>query len=256
MTVHAAKGLEFKYVFITNLVDKRFPTIERREAILIPDPLIKEILPQGDIHLEEERRLFYVAITRAKQGLYFSWAPDYGGMRQKRPSRFLAESGLVEESKKARKQESKKAEGTEAGILDFSAVKKKKENGSITYRVPSYFSYTQLAAFSNCPYQYRFAHILKIPRRGKAQFSFGKTMHSTLQKLFELVKEKRDLGQVDLFNQAKEENKDKQKKVDISLEEILNLYDQNWIDDWYEGKERKEEYRKLGKEILKDFYKK
>ncbi|GAG36206.1 unnamed protein product, partial [marine sediment metagenome] len=60
MTVHAAKGLEFKYVFIINLVDKRFPTVARKEPILIPDALIKEILPEGDIHLEEERRLFYV----------------------------------------------------------------------------------------------------------------------------------------------------------------------------------------------------
>ena len=268
MTVHSAKGLEFKYVFIVNLVDKRFPTIERKEAIQIPDALIKEILPQGDIHLEEERRLFYVAMTRAKQDLYFSWAPDYGGIRRKKPSRFLAESGIVQGDKETKKQrnkktkkqpagrESKETEGTEAEILDFSVVQKEKKDGLTTYKTPSYFSYTQLAAFSNCPYQYRFAHILKIPRRGKAQFSFGKTMHDTLQKLFELIKEKRGLGQTDLFNQIKKENKEKTNKVDISLEEILNLYEKSWIDDWYESNERKEEYKKLGKDILKDFYKK
>jgi len=55
LTVHGAKGLEFKYVFITNLVDKRFPTIARNEQISLPDALIKEILPVGDVHLEEER---------------------------------------------------------------------------------------------------------------------------------------------------------------------------------------------------------
>ncbi|MBU1778322.1 ATP-dependent helicase, partial [Patescibacteria group bacterium] len=91
MTVHSAKGLEFKYVFVANMVDKRFPTIERRDPISIPDPLIKEILQIGDIHLEEERRLFYVAMTRAKDHLYFSWSPDYGGVRKKKPSRFLTE---------------------------------------------------------------------------------------------------------------------------------------------------------------------
>ncbi len=262
MTVHAAKGLEFKYVFIANLVDKRFPTIERKELIQIPDALIKEILPQGDIHLEEERRLFYVAMTRAKQDLYFSWAPDYGGIRRKKPSRFLAESGMVQgdnlpaQAGKTEKLKNTETEEAEAGILDFSIVKKKNENGPARYPVPSYFSYTQLAAFSNCPYQYRFAHILKIPRQGKAQFSFGKTMHSTLQKLFELIKEKRGLDQTDLFNQNKEENKGKENKVEISIEEILDLYKQSWIEDWYESNERKEEYRKLGKEILRDFYKK
>ena len=52
LTVHAAKGLEFKYVFIANLVNKRFPSVGRSEPIELPKDLIKEILPEGDIHLE------------------------------------------------------------------------------------------------------------------------------------------------------------------------------------------------------------
>ena len=265
MTIHAAKGLEFKYVFIVNMVDKRFPTIQRKDPILIPDALIKEILPEGDVHIEEERRLFYVAMTRAKEGLYFSWAPDYGGARKKKPSRFLVECKLIDckkslnETKKARKS-------------DFASPK----SGFIAdreteYKPPSYFSYSQLAAFSNCPYQYRFAHILKIPMRGKAVFSFGKTMHSTLQKLFELVNEKKGLGQGDLFGggNAKfcvsadgESGRTALKAVgppkrpNINFDEILNLYEQSWIDDWYESKKQKEEYKAKGKEILKGFYEK
>ena len=256
MTVHAAKGLEFKYVFITNLVDKRFPTIERKEIIPIPDALIKEILPQGDVHLEEERRLFYVAQTRAENGLFFSWAPDYGGRRQKKSSRFLAESGLVRtDDEKVKKVKPKDSQSKELQILTTRPITVKELDKKVKYKIPPYFSYTQLAAFSNCPYQYRFAHILKIPRRGKAQFSFGKTMHATLQKLFELIKEKRDLGQVDLFGSNKKESKT-EKKVNISLEEILTFYKQSWIDDWYEGKLQKEEFRKLAKVILKEFYEK
>ena len=69
LTVHAAKGLEFTHVFVVGMVDKRFPTIERREQIEIPVELIKEFLPEGDFHIEEERRLFYVAVTRAKRNL-------------------------------------------------------------------------------------------------------------------------------------------------------------------------------------------
>ncbi|MHB8871301.1 MAG: ATP-dependent helicase, partial [Candidatus Doudnabacteria bacterium] len=70
MTIHSAKGLEYKNVFVVNMVDQRFPSRDRKEAIEIPKELVKEILPEGDIHLQEERRLFYVAITRAKQNLY------------------------------------------------------------------------------------------------------------------------------------------------------------------------------------------
>jgi DNA helicase-2/ATP-dependent DNA helicase PcrA len=97
MTIHSAKGLEFKYVFLVNLVDKRFPTIERKEPIEIPDALVKEVTPQGDIHLQEERRLFYVAMTRAKKGLFFTSAKDYGQARLKKPSRFLIEAGIAKD---------------------------------------------------------------------------------------------------------------------------------------------------------------
>ena len=95
MTVHGAKGLEFKYVFIVGLVDKRFPSMERKEKIQIPNELVKETLIDGNVHLQEERRLFYVAMTRAKQGLYFTWALDYGGARLKKPSIFLKELDLI-----------------------------------------------------------------------------------------------------------------------------------------------------------------
>ncbi|MDD5294843.1 MAG: PD-(D/E)XK nuclease family protein, partial [Patescibacteria group bacterium] len=248
MTAHGAKGLEFKYVFIAGLVDKRFPTIERSEQIAIPDALVKEILPEGDIHLEEERRLFYVAMTRAKAGLYFSWARDYGGAREKKPSRFLEECGLIEKNK------TKKIKISKTNVLETKTVVAA-EREIAKPAIPSYFSYTQLAAFSNCPYQYRFAHILRIPIRGKHVFSFGKTMHATLQKLFNLIEEKKKQEQTDLFGQKQNFGKSK-KDVKINLEEILKLYEQSWVDDWYENKAEKETYKKKGKEIIKDFYEK
>lgn len=244
MTVHGAKGLEFKHVFVANMVDKRFPTIKRSEQIVVPDTLVKEIIPEGDMHLEEERRLFYVAMTRAREGLYFSYAPDYGGTRKKKPSIFLSECSLVKEEKGTKMKKS----GLDDELLKISAVTASKP-GKTIIPLPAYFSYTQLAAFDNCPYQYRFAHILKIPRKGKYVFSFGQTMHLVLQKLFELVIERRGLGQTSLFAKPVKKNEAK-----IDLEEILKLYEDNWIDDWYESKKQKEEYRKKGKEILKNFY--
>lgn len=249
MTVHGSKGLEFKYVFIASLVDKRFPTIERKEQIEIPDALIKEILPEGDFHLEEERRLFYVAMTRAKQGLFFSWSPDYGGARKKKPSRFLIECNLVidEEETKEKKKDKDNEDKNNLNVVETKGVKK---TDGINYELPPYISYTQIAAFSNCPYQYRFAHILRIPCRGKAQFSFGRTMHSTLQRTFELINEKKGLGQTNLFGEVTE----KSKKIKITLDEILEIYKEKWIDEWYESHAQKEKYKKSGKDILKEFY--
>ncbi|MDO8592258.1 MAG: UvrD-helicase domain-containing protein [bacterium] len=249
LTAHGAKGLEFKYVFIANLVDKRFPTIERKEPIELPDALVKEILPEGDAHLEEERRLFYVAMTRAKQGLYFSWAEDYGGARGKKPSRFLMELGLVDKVSKGSNPPLspllKGGRGVKISGADLLA-----KGGAM----PAHFSYSQLAAYSACPYQYRFAHVLKIPTMGKEQFSFGKTMHSTLQKLFFLLAEKKGLGQADLFSIPK--TLGVLRTPSVSFGELLKLYEQSWIDDWYASRQSKEERKKQGREILKEFYEK
>lgn len=267
MTVHGSKGLEYKYVFVASMVDKRFPAIERSEAISIPNALVKEIVPEGDTHLEEERRLFYVAMTRAKDGLYFSWAADYGGARKKKPSRFLIEIGLVKDQKKATPlrpqlrqgyagQEGYAAQESEKVDNDdkkFAKREKKQLVVAENFKLDlSYVSYSQIEAYNKCPYQYRFAHILKIPIRGKGVFSFGKTMHATLQKTVELIRERRAAAQGDLFRPKIEASEESL----ISLEEILEFYDESWIDDWYNNQAQKQEYFEKGKVILTEFYNK
>jgi len=79
LTVHASKGLEFKEVYIVDLMEKRFPNIKLSK-------------PAGGI--EEERRLFYVAVTRAKDTLYFAYAKrDRIKNIEYEASRFLIEAG-------------------------------------------------------------------------------------------------------------------------------------------------------------------
>ncbi len=84
LTVHASKGLEFEEVFVIDLMDTRFPN--------------RKLMSKGG-SIEEERRLFYVAVTRAKQSLYLSYA-KYDKMTQSSyiPSQFLIEAGMVEKS--------------------------------------------------------------------------------------------------------------------------------------------------------------
>ncbi len=92
MTVHAAKGLEFKYVFVTGLEDGLFPTHKDGETKSAEDA-------------EEERRLFYVALTRAKEKLFLSFANfrTIFGLRQiNAPSEFLYDipADLMEKEEK------------------------------------------------------------------------------------------------------------------------------------------------------------
>jgi len=239
MTVHAAKGLEFKYVFVVNMVELKFPTQKRGESIELPKELIKEILSEGDIHLQEERRLFYVAMTRAKEGLFLSYADFYGnGVRKRKPSRFLQEINL-----------GKIIETTKSETIEFYKPSQINKVNQLEPTSPKEFSFTQLKTFETCPYQYRFAHVLQIPTKGNATFSFGKTMHLTLQKFYEEVIKLNSVSQGELF-----EGSVIQKKNLPSLKELLEIYDNCWINEWYENKKQKEEYYEKGKKMLTSFY--
>ncbi len=254
MTIHGAKGLEFKYVFLVNMVDKRFPTIERKDLIELPENLIKDIKPSGDIHLQEERRICYVAMTRAKKGLYFFSAENYGGTRKKKLSRFLTEMGYKD------KPEIRSPKSENGLLTEKPVFIKTSANGKIIKHLPEHFSFSQLAAFKKCPLQYKFAFILKIPIRGKAMFSFGKTMHNTLYAFLKQANENNkskqsnllefavsSAGETSLQPEIQGENK-------LGLDDLMEIYKKNWIDEWYENKKQKQEYYKLGKKIVKDFY--
>ncbi len=92
LTVHKAKGLEFPVVFLAGLVDGRFPAADRRDPLAIPGELLAFGAVEGDAHLREERRLFYVAMTRARDELVLTGAVDYGGRRARRVSPFVLEA--------------------------------------------------------------------------------------------------------------------------------------------------------------------
>src|SRR6185503_19806224 len=92
MTVHKAKGLEFPVVFLPGLAADRFPARSRREPLALPVELVDEILPKGDGHLQEERRRFYVAMTRARDELVLSHAAESAGGRARRISPFVTEA--------------------------------------------------------------------------------------------------------------------------------------------------------------------
>lgn len=237
MTIHSSKGLEFKFVFVINMVDQRFPTRSKRDSIEIPEQLVKDILPEGDFHLQEERRLFYVAITRAKTHLYLSWAKDYGGAKEKRPSLFLIETGLIP-SASAHKA---------TGKVVFTRPTSSRSKKEVYQALPTTFSFSQISQFINCPLDYKYRYYLRLPLRGNHHLSFGSTIHSVLQKYLEHYQRDLQAPQPDLFrNKA---------KAALPPEQLLyELYDKEWIDDWYESKEQKEEYRSRGKNILQSFY--
>ncbi|MDD3711097.1 MAG: UvrD-helicase domain-containing protein [Patescibacteria group bacterium] len=248
MTVHSAKGLEFKYVFLVDLVERRFPSDSRVEKISIHPALIKEKISENDnFHIEEERRLFYVALTRAKEGLFLTSAKDFGGAREKRPSAFIKEAGLDLEV---------------VDKIDFSSLEFLKDLKVISeekpklekkedYQLPAHFSFSQFAAFDKCPLQYKYAHILKIPSsEDKPSLTFGRVIHDTLYNFLLPIIANNNM-QADLFSSVKKEGDLKSK---LSEKKLLELYKKFWQDEGYGSKQKRDEYWQKGLDLLKNFF--
>lgn len=245
MTVHAAKGLEFKHVFLVNAVDKKFPTISRSEKISIPDALVKEKMVGGkEAHLEEERRLFYVAITRAKESLYITGAKDYGGAREKKPSLFISEMGLDILEVNSDNNLSGKSEL----LRDLKRLDSPEPETPEALVLPDRFSFSQLAAFSTCPLQYKFAFVLKIPAPSdKASLIFGRVLHNVLYEFLEPLLASKQAFQDNLFGNTKNSSA-------LTEEKILDIYERRWQSDGYASPEERDNYYQKGLTIIKQFF--
>ncbi|MDD2785767.1 MAG: UvrD-helicase domain-containing protein [Patescibacteria group bacterium] len=243
MTIHASKGLEFETVYLVSMVDQKFPTRARTDAIPLPDGLVQERIQEGDLHIEEERRLCYVAMTRAKRNLIMTGASDYGGARKKKPSLFLTESGIdipqapeIEVSDTALLQPTSKQEEERMALREVFALKRR-------------FSFTQLVAYKKCPMQYKFAHIYRIPVLGSHQKSFGQSVHLTLQQIFKRHLERAGAQQGSLFAPAAQFQATSGGLL-VTEDEALDIYKECWIDEWYKNRQDHDKYFAEGREAV------
>jgi len=231
LTAHSAKGLEFPIVFLVNLVSQRFPTIERREQIPIPEELIKEILPVGDYHIQEERRLFYVGMTRTRDKLFFTAANYYGeGKREKRLSPFIFEA-LGDSAVSAELP----LKSQQLSFLDYKPLKKQLISSPVQRLIHiDYLSYSQIETFKTCPLHYKLKYIFKIPTPPSSAQSFGISMHATLKDFYIGVKT----------------GKKQYRKL------IIEALKENWISEGYTSKSHEKRMFERGKNYLLEFYKK
>src|SRR5437763_5184913 len=98
MTIHQAKGLEFDAVFVPALVEGRLPQSGRSQRFELPPAVLEPLVRGREDVIGEERRLLYVAMTRARKQLFLTRASHYEGVRRWRDSPFVAElrmSGAV-----------------------------------------------------------------------------------------------------------------------------------------------------------------
>jgi DNA helicase-2/ATP-dependent DNA helicase PcrA len=229
LTIHKAKGLEFRVVFLVSLVNGRFPWPHRRQPIELPDALIKEILPTGDFHIQEERRLFYVGMTRAKEELYLTSAQDYGGSRSRRVSQFVREA-LGQDLKETEK---KKASALEA-IQRFAPGKESiqvKPNKIPADKLLN-LSYYHIDDYLTCPLKYKYVNILRVPIIEHHTVIYGRAMHDAVSKYFQY--------------------KLSSKKMEYS--QLLDAFRKSFDPQGFLDEKHQEERRRIGEEALIRFF--
>src|SRR5512137_1314974 len=228
LTVHKAKGLEFGTIFLVGLIEDRFPGRERRERIPVPDGVLKESLPGRENFLQEERRLFYVAMTRAKRALFMTWARDYGTRRLKRVSPFVLEAldiaRMPDEVLKATVlEEIRRYALTEGRPRTPAAVRP---------AGPPKLSYVQVEDYLTCPLKYRFRHIMRVPVLPHHSLVFGRVLHAAIY--------------------AYLRQKMKGKRSDERF--LLEAYAENWVNEGYLSREHEELRRAAGERALRLFH--
>jgi DNA helicase-2/ATP-dependent DNA helicase PcrA len=178
VTVHKAKGLEFPTVFMVGLVDGRFPAANRRTALAVPAELLARGPVAGDAHLREERRLFYVGMTRARDELIMTSAADYGGRRARRVSSFVLEAldlpGL----------EAGGTRGPATASLERLASFGGADRPVVPRRPgtePLSLSFYQVDDYLTCPLKYKYGHVVRLPVAPHHSLVYGAALHRAVQ---------------------------------------------------------------------------
>src|SRR6266446_8533672 len=229
LTVHKAKGLEFPVVFLVNLVQGKFPVQKRRDALELPAELIRDLLPSGDFHTQEERRLFYVGMTRARRELFFTSARDYGGTRQRKVSQFVLEA--LELPKDA----ARPFKGRAVEEIERFAPPPGQETGALPPIAESeelLISHKQVDDYQTCPLKYRYVHLLRVPILRHHTVVYGSTIHSVV----EFYLKRRVEGNY------------------TSLEDLLAEYERKWLNQGFLTWEHQEARKAAGREALTRFW--
>lgn len=168
MTVHQAKGMEWPVVFVPALLRNRFP------APGVGGPSEWHLIPKAAVSgqhryetsLEDERRLFYVAVTRSQKFLFLTWAPIEGfNNRYKKVSQFWEEV-LVSRHVKRRRQDYSERPRLEAS-----------PRRSVANVV---LSFSELKYFFECPYQFKLRILYGFNAPIPEALGYGKSLHDSL----------------------------------------------------------------------------
>jgi DNA helicase-2/ATP-dependent DNA helicase PcrA len=182
ITIHKAKGLEWDTAYIPCLQEQTFPLKKQGDGLQPPDELRAGGLHPADEHYAEERRLAYVATTRARQNLIVSFADLGKNGSPRKPSRFINElfgAGSAEDTPPtdtSNKQQSLME-------MPIETVNKVVVPANIFDGENVRLSVSQAATLMTCPLNFYYKYVLQAPDEPTPRTSYGSQLHG----LFEAI---------------------------------------------------------------------
>jgi DNA helicase II / ATP-dependent DNA helicase PcrA len=229
MTAHKSKGLEFDYVYIVGAYEGHWGGKYRRSLF--------STMPAFSGDIDDERRLFYVALTRARKEVTITYPKEGVDGRELLPAQFVTEI----DSKHINKEVFTQIPKTELKFRDFKHDDHKEiKNKSYLQELflEQGLSVTALNNYLKCPWDYFFINLIRIPRNQTKHQIYGTSIHETLRTFFNKYRDEEDMSLDDLlavfnFNLNKsllspEDFKDTLEKGRESLTKYFNLYNGKW----------------------------
>ncbi len=249
MTVHGAKGLEFPQVFLLRVNHRAFPATERSRVFEFPVELMKEGAPAEQFHIQEERRLFYVALTRAEERLTITTVTEKKGkvpvfiedivmepaikrqdVRQIMPK--LPAAGKEDRAPQGDWQDAQLFPAAAEPAKIFSRIADWAEEFHPPSPEPLPLSPSALNGYRTCPQRYLFGYLWSLREGPKAAMTFGAVMHTTIKRFVEQLR----------------------KGVKLPFDEVQRIFEMEWNSKGYEDEYQEEEYKKDGLEQLRAFH--
>jgi DNA helicase-2/ATP-dependent DNA helicase PcrA len=249
MTVHGAKGLEFPHVFLLRVNFNAFPARNRAPLFEFPDRLMKEELPEGDFHIQEERRLFYVALTRAQDRLTITSLTEKKGKMPVFIEDLLMDPAvkrrdLQQSAPKLKKQAPRPTAVplstptselfplSEQPPRIFSRIASWAEEFRPPTPEPLKLSSSAVDNYRKCPQRYAFSYLWSLKEGPRAALTFGSVMHTTIKRFVDQLR----------------------KGVKLPLAEVQRIYETEWTSAGFEDHYQEAEYKKDGWEQLQAFH--
>ena len=245
ITVHGAKGLEFPHVFVMRVNRNKFPQPERPRVFEFPAVLMKEGAPEEQFHNQEERRLFYVALTRAQERLTITSLEEKKGRVPPFIEDILMDPQIqrrdvlqLAPKPAANANGAKAAEAAATGSLFpasldapkiFSRVAAWAETFLPTPAEPLELNPSAVDRYRKCPQKYLFAYLWSLQEGPKATLTFGRVMHATIRRV---------------MTEFKKGNR-------LPFEEVQRIFEAEWSASGFEDEYQEAEYKKDGLQQIK-----